>query len=179
MRNLDLLPALKFHCTTKMEVVEKFKPYTWRSPQFPGNLWRTSKGIAACLEKHLCDNRGCTERGLFTTDSRNLFWSEWQHHLNGRQYGCSRGKPVRAPSNVLKCLSYANQMQRALLRAITNEKGLIYKSFKIYSFTFSFRWNVQYYSVCNKSIASTANDLLFNSYISKESSHTGSQPSQI
>ena len=74
-------------------------------------------------------------------------------------------------------------MQTALLRAITNEKGLIRKSFKIYSFSFSFRWNVQYYSVCNKSIASTANDLLFlnGSYIhvSKESSHTGSQPSQI
>lgn len=53
--------------------------------------------------------------------------------------GCSRGKPVRAPSKVLKCLSYASQMQTALLRAITNEKGLINKSFKIYSFKFSFR----------------------------------------
>ena len=92
-----------------------------------------------CLEKHLCDNRVCTGKGIFTTDSKNLFWSERQHHLYGRQYGCSRGKPVRAPSKVLKCLSYANQMQTALLRAITNEKGLINKSFKIYSFTFSFR----------------------------------------
>ena len=86
-----------------------------------------------------------------------------------------------APSKVLKCLSYANQMQTALLRAITNEKSLIHRSFKIYSFTFPFRSNVQYYSVCDKSIASTANDLLFfyGSYISKESSHTGSQPSLI
>ena len=73
------------------------------------------------------------------TDSRTLFWSERQHHLNGRQYGCSRGKPVQARSKVLKCLSYANQMQAALLRAIANEKGLINKSFNIYSFTFSFR----------------------------------------
>lgn len=43
--------------------------------------------------------------------------------------------------------------KRLFLRAITNEKGLINKFFKIYSFKFYFRWNVRYYSVCNKSIA--------------------------
>ena len=41
-------------------------------------------------------------------------------------------------NQVLKCLFNANQMQTALLRAITNEKGLINKFFKIYSFKYSF-----------------------------------------
>ena len=135
MQSLDLLPALKFHCTTKMEVVEEINRIRDDRLDFL-ETFEEHRKPAACLEKHLCDNRGCTGRGLFTTDSRNLFWSERQHHLNGRQYGCSRGKTVLALSKVLKCLSYANQMQTALL---TNEKGLIHKSFKIYSFTFSFR----------------------------------------
>ena len=139
MRNLDLLPALKFHCTTKMEVVEEINCIRRDDRLNILETFEEHQKHAACLEKHLCDNLGCTGRGLFTTDSRNLFWSERQHHLNGRQYGCSRGKTVLAPSKGLKCLSYANQMQTALLRAITNEKGLVQKSFKIYSFTFSFR----------------------------------------
>ena len=102
MRNLDLLPALKFYCTTKMEVVEEINRIRDDPLDFLETFEEHRKALLHVLKKHLCNNRGCTGRGLFTTDNRNLFWSERQHHLNGRQYGCSRGKHVRAPSKVLK-----------------------------------------------------------------------------
>ena len=98
-----------------MEVVEEINRIRDHRLDFLETFEEHRKALLHVLKNtSACDNRGCTGRGLFTTDSRNLLWSERQHHLNGRQYGCSRGKPVRAPSKVLKCLSDANQMQTAL-----------------------------------------------------------------
>ena len=92
---LFLLPTLKLRCTTKMEVVEEINRIRDDRLDFLESFEEHRKALLhQCLEKHLCDNRGCTGKGLFTTDSKKLFWSERQHHLNGRQYGCSRGKPV-------------------------------------------------------------------------------------
>ena len=155
MRNLNLLPTLKFYCTTKMEVVEEInsssddrldflETFEEHREELLHVLKNTYVITAAVLgEDYLRwiveTYFGLRDNIISMVDRMDVLEANlWELHRSQKFWNASL-----TPT---KC-------KRLFLRAITNEKGLINKFFKIYSFKFYFRWNVRYYSVCNKSIA--------------------------